>query len=228
MKKLSFAGLLMAVAVLFTAKETQAQLVTDNIFLSGHWLEACVAPNGAWGNTVNPPAGYYTYTGGSTYSYPDPVLGTTASSTTTIDFIYDANHDGWTVAAPGSEDYYGPYFMPGTPFDGWSVQVDGQMCQAFYSSGGFAGLGGASLSGTNIAYGTSLSTGGCLTPNTTFGIWQGYEVTSTGDSLKIVEQNRIDTESSWDVVTIVFTNISTHNMTGLYYLATGDPCNVSK
>ncbi len=216
--------LLFVIAFLGTFSAS-AQLVTDDLFLQGRWLEVCVAPNGSWGNTVNPPGTYHTTSGGSTYSYTDPITGTTASSTTTMDFQYDSHHDGWGVAAAGSVNYYGPYFLPGTPFDGWSVQVNGKMGQAFYSSGGYSSLGGAVFGGKNTGFSNSLNTGGCITPNTKVGTWTGYFIPSGTDTLKIVAQNRVDTFSSWDVVTVKFTNASATTMNGLYYFATADPDN---
>ena len=225
MKKCSF--LFVSLLGLLVSKPAMCQLVTDDIFLQGHWLEVCVAPNGSWGNTVTPPAVYHTTSGGSTYSYTDPITGTTASTTTTMDFQYDAHHDGWTVAAPGSVNYYGPYFLPGTPFDGWSMQVNGKLGQAFYTTGGtgFAALGGAKFGGTNSSYATSLSTGGCLTPNTKVGYWTGYFVPEGTDTVKIYQENRVDTDASWDVVTVKFVNTSATNMTGLYYFVSADPDN---
>ena len=181
-------------SILCLGNNVNAQLVTDDVFLQGKYLEVCVSPNGAWGNTLAPPAGYHTNTGGSTYSYPDPILGT-YGGTATMDFQYDANHDGWGVAAAGSVIFYGPYFLPGTPFDGWSVQVNGVREDAFYNNGsttfGFTGT----LTGTNVSYSNS---GGIAR-----GVWQG---TAAGGALSITETNRVDTLSSWDVVTIVFKN----------------------
>ena len=223
MKKYYLSGLCIMILLLCNGV-VQAQLVGDCLFLQGKYLECSVAPNGAWGNTVAPPAGYHTHSGGSTY-YTDPVTGTAYGGTSDIDFSYDANHDGWGTGTIPADPYWGPYFLPGTPFDGWSVQVNGKLGQAFYTTTGFGTLGGAVFGGTNTSYATSLSTGGCITPNTKIGYWTGYFIPEGTDTLSIVAQNRIDTLASWDVVTIKFVNKSATTMTGLYYFATGDPDN---
>src|SRR5262245_57182975 len=110
----------------FTSTIASAQLVGDQIFLQGRWLEVGVAPNGAWGNTMPVPAGYHSHTGGSISGYTDPVSGTPATGNG-LDFSVDIGHDGWTVGSPAATQccFYGPYFLPGTPFDGWSVQMNG-------------------------------------------------------------------------------------------------------
>ena len=140
---------LLAFIFVVIANSAHAQLVDDDVFLAGNWLEACMAPNGAWGNTVAPPATYVTHTGGSTY-YTDPVTGTSYSGGD-VDFIYNTGHGGWSVAGPSGSPTWGPYYLPGTPFDGWSMQVNGIMGQAFYTTTGFATLSGAvSVSYTHL------------------------------------------------------------------------------
>ena len=217
-------GAIILIAGCFGPLICGAQLVDDDMFLNGHWLEVCVAPNGSWGNTVAPPASYVTHSGGSTY-YTDPVTGTSYSGSNDVDFIYNTGHGGWTVSGPSGTPIWGPYFLPGTPFDGWAVQVNGIMGQAFYTTTGFTSLGAVDFGGTNTTYETSISTGGCLSPNTKAGIWKGYFIPEGSDTLQIIQENRVDTGASWDVVTIKFKNKSATAMTGLYYLVTADPDN---
>ena len=199
--------------VIFCVNIACAQLVSDNNFMQGKFLEVVVAPNGAWGNTVAPPAGYHTFSGGATSGYTDPVTGTAYFGSSTMDFQYDASHDGWATAAAGSVNYYGPYFLPGTPFDGWSVQVNGVRSDAYYYTYGFYNEPGGTLTGTNT---TNTNVGGRH-----IGTWEG--TAGPGGLLKIREMNRVDTLSSWDVVTIVFTNTSGATMPGLYYFVNADP-----
>ena len=188
-----------------------AQLVSDNAFLQGHWLEVAVAPNGSWGNTVTVPSGYHTHTGSSTGGYTDPVTLTTATGNG-MDFSYDAGHDGWAV---GAVPFYGAYFLPGTPFDGWMLQVDGVRSDAFYSTPGFWNAAGGTLTGSVTGY---TSAGGTMT-----GIWSGSA--GPGSNLKITQYNRLDTEASWLVVTTVFKNMSGAAMPGVYYFVSADPDN---
>ena len=223
---------LLAFIFVVIANSAHAQLVDDDVFLAGNWLEACMAPNGAWGNTVAPPATYVTHTGGSTY-YTDPVTGTSYSGGD-VDFIYNTGHGGWSVAGPSGSPTWGPYYLPGTPFDGWSMQVNGIMGQAFYTTTGFATLSGAVFGGTNYAYDNNASFGcaeyqksqpNCIAPNTKTGYWKGYFIPEGTDTLAVFQENRIDTQASWDVVTIKFVNKSSTAMTGLYYFVTADPDN---
>ena len=206
---------------LFFCNSAKGQLVSDDVFLQGRYLEVAVAPNGSWGNTVNPPAGYHTASGGATYSYTDPITGTTASSTTSMDFQYNVSMAGWGVAGTGGIPFYGPHYLPGTPFDGWSVQVNGVREDAFYNNGGFTGT----LTGTNTGYiyAPASSVGSCsFTPGTVTSVWQG---TAAGGNLAITQYNRVDTLSSWDVVTVIFKNTTATTLNGVYYFATADPDN---
>jgi len=116
MKKLYF--LPFFIGIFFCSNPAFAQMVGDNAFLQGRWLEAAIAPNGSWGNTMPVPAGYTTRAG-SSLTYADPITGTTPAGNG-LDFSYDQGHDGWTV---GAVPFYGSFYLPGTPFDGWSVQI---------------------------------------------------------------------------------------------------------
>jgi gliding motility-associated-like protein len=187
-------------------------MVGDNTFLQGKWLEVGVAPNGCWGNTMPVPAGYHTRPGSVLSGYPDPITGVPATGNG-LDFSYDKYHDGW-----GTGVFYGAYFLPGTPFLGWSMQVDGVRSDAFYTngpSGGFSNRPGGTLTGTNVGYSNS---GGIIS-----GTWQG--TAGVGSRLLIRQTTRVDTLASWAVVTTVFKNTGVTDYTGLYYQATGDPDN---
>ena len=203
---------------IFFSTAASAQLVTDNAFLQGRWLEVAIAPNGAWGNTITVPATYHTRAGAFA-SYTDPVTGTTASGNA-MDFSYDFGHDGWAV---GTDPWYGPYFLPGTPFDGWSMQVGGVMSSAFYSSSGFAGLPGSTLTGTVNAY-NYIPGNTCLHKNGSMaGVWAGSA--GVGGALKMTQTYTLDTNASWLNVTMKFVNTSGAVMPDVYYFVTADPDN---
>ncbi len=205
----------------------RAQLVTDNIFLQGRWLEVAVAPNGAWGNTVNVPAGYHAHTG-STLAYTDPVTGVRPTGNG-MDFSTDIGHDGWTTGSPADATnccFYGAYFLPGTPFDGWAIQMNGVRSDAYYTSSGFAlGAGATAFTGTNVAYNyTPGSTFGPYMESTMAGTWSG-SYSAGGGTISIRSTNRVDTNATWDKVNVTFKNTGATTVTGLYYLVTGDPDN---
>ncbi len=186
-----------------------AQVVGGSVFLQGKWLEVGVAPNGSWGNNAVAPAGYHTGLGiGSAYpGSPGGMAG--------LDFSYDAGHDGWGVAGVGSETYYGCYFLPGTPFDGWSMQVGGIQSNAYYTDGGYYNFPGGTLTGSVSGY-TSVA-------GTKTGTWTG--TAGLGSALQITQTNTLDTFASWLVVTTTFKNTSGATMPGLYYFVSADPDN---
>jgi gliding motility-associated-like protein len=197
-----------------------AQLVGDNAFLQGTWLEACIAPNGSWGNTMPVPAGYTSRTG-SSLSYTDPITGVTPAGNG-LDFSYDQGHDGFAVGTP---PWYGAYFLPGTPFDGWSVQLDDTMSSSFYSSGRFDTTLGGIFGGTVTGY-TGPS---CWSPHAAAtGIWQGtvgLHRAGMRNALKITQVNEVDPFASWLIVTTKFYNTTDSVLKGVYYFASGDPDN---
>ena len=211
--------------IVFTSNTLYAQLVSDNAFLQGRYLESAIAPNGSWGNTVTLPAGYHSHPGGAGTSYTDPVTHTSYTGND-IDFSYDPGHDGWTAGTPTGTVccFYGPYFMPGTPFNGWSMQVNGARSDAFFTNYGFwnATPATSTLTGTVASY---AYVPGCpgVTQSYKTGVWQGTAGAAGG--LKVVQTNRLDTMASWLIVNTVFTNTTATTMNNLYYFVTGDPDN---
>lgn len=201
---------------------TYAQLVGDNAFMLGRWLEVGIAPNGSWGNTMPVPAGYTTRTG-SALSYVDPITGTTATGNG-LDFSYDQGHDGWAVGSPA---WYGAFFLPGTPFDGWQIQMEDTMSSAFYSSGRFDTTLGGTFGGTVDGYSFVPAT--CGNPQSYFeGIWDGYAGLHRAgwhNALRIRQVNHLDTNASWLNVTTTFVNTTNDTIHGIYYQATADPDN---
>ena len=125
------AGALTAPAQATPVPFQDAQVVSNNAFLANGYAEAGVRPDGTFGSTVDAPAGYHprnlvfdidTFT-----EVPDNKLG----------FRADRDKDGWGV---GTDD--GDFFMPGSPFEAWGIQV-GAGTTAINSSGGGA------IAGTN-------------------------------------------------------------------------------
>ncbi len=213
--------------VIFCSNPASAQLVSDQIFLQGRWLEVAVAPNGSWGNAVTVPAVYHTHTGAFP-SYVSPVTGTTATGNG-LDFSFDVGHDGWAAGSPASATnccFYGAYFMPGTPFDGWALQMNGVRSDAYYVTGGYAlGVGATSFTGTNVGH--SVIPGSATGPyiqSTSIGRWAG-SYSAGGGTVSIQTTNRVDTNASWDLVNVTFKNTGATAVTGLYYLVTADPDN---
>ncbi len=217
--KFRYLPFLLSIAVLF-GNGASAQLVGDNAFMQGQWLEVAIAPNGSWGNSVNVPAGYHTRGSAST-SYTDPGTGTTPTGNG-MDFSFDQGHDGWTV---GTVPWVGSYYLPGTPFDGWSVQIDDTMGSAFYTDAGYNTSEGGIFSGTVDKYiGPS-----CIDPHAAMaGIFHGtYGLKRAGlnTAMQIEQVNEVDTFASWLNVTTKFRNTTDSTLKGVYYFASADPDN---
>lgn len=101
MKHLRF--LLPALIVLFSYN-AKAQIVGANAFMKGNYVEVGVNTCGAYGSNGMPPAGYH----------PNVFSG--------LGFVADSDMDGWDIGTP---DYCGDYFVPGSPVEGWQVQIGG-------------------------------------------------------------------------------------------------------
>ena len=192
------------------------QLVAPNIFLQGKYVEVGMAPNGSWGAGAVP-AGYHPRADGSATS------GTVGSN---IACVYDFGHDGWTTGSPW---FYGDYIYPGTPFEGWAMQVNGVYSHGYYSDGAstFYNDPGGTLTGGNVAYtvappmapcGSTMNYGNAMT-----GVWMGSA--GTAGALSIWQATVIDTLASWVYINTVFKNTSASPMPDLYYFRTCDPDN---
>ena len=211
MKNLSVVVLALTFFVLSVGK-VNAQMVGDQIFLPGQFVEVGVAPNGSLGSVTSTlPSGYYSRSP-SQYAW-DPGTGTGSTTTARLMMIYDAGHDGWTTGTP---TFFGDYSMPGTPYEAWSVQAGGTRWDAqfqYLQAAGATGFTGG-LTGTNISY---TNSGGQLKS-----VWQG---TASGGNLQITQTYTLDTTASWLKIKVRFKNLSASTITGVYYMRHTDPDN---
>ncbi len=169
------------------------QIVGTNTFLQGHWLEIGITQNGSFGACTSP-AGYHPHTG------------------TALAEVYDYGHDGWTVGTPA---YMGDYTYPGSPFEGWEMQVGTGRTQAFQNCAGtMTSAGGGSLATTGNTY---INAGGRVIGN-----WTG---TAAGGTISVKQETRVDTNASWVVVTTRFYNLSATPTAAVYYMRSCDPDN---
>jgi hypothetical protein len=180
----------------FCCNSAIAQMVGTNTFLQGKWLEIGVQNNGAFG-AQTPPGGYHMFPAGSGW----------------LAETYDLGHDGWTAGVP---PFNGDYTYPGSPFEGWELQVNGQRNQAFqgFTPGYGGGVPAGSLTGASVSY---SNTGGRALAN-----WAG---TAAAGQLLIRQETRVDTLASWVVVTTFFKNNGVTPIPGIYYLRSCDPDN---
>ena len=189
------------------------QLVGDNVFLQGAYVEVGVAPNGAFGSTKPAPTGYHPYLGaGTSFTFWDPLAASATSSTRFLGFVADYGADGWAVGTP---PYFGDFFLPGDPQEGWAISVGGvesdAYMPAFQTSSAVTGYTGG-LAGTNIGY---TNAGGVIS-----GVWQG-----TDGALKIRQTTVVDTNKLFFTVNVVLVNSGATALNNIFYVRTVDPDN---
>lgn len=189
----------------------RAQMVGDCVFLQGRYVEVGVAPNGGFGSTLPAPASYHSLLSAS-ITFWDPGVGATSASTNFLGFVADFGRDGWTTGTPA---YWGDYYLPGTPQEGWAIEVNGNHSYAyipyFQSSVATTGIGGP-MAGTNLSYSYS---GGVSR-----GIWRGNQ-----GALGIRQTTILDTNKLYFTVNVILTNTGAVPLNNIYYMRTLDPDN---
>src|SRR5687768_6387668 len=106
MKKILFIASF--IATLYSSNTSAQWIPPGHVFLKGSFVEVGTHTTGAFGAGVAPPAGYH--------------LG---PGMTRLGFVSDPDKDGWLVSAPGKTAYMGDYFVPGSPFEGWEIEING-------------------------------------------------------------------------------------------------------
>ena len=114
----------------------------------------------------------------------------------------DPAKDGWTVGTP---TYYGDFFYPGTPQEGFAVQFNGNTYRNWNI--GFFNIPGSNLSHVVDATGVTS-------------IWEG-----TVSGLKVNQKTFAPLNEVFFVVRIELTNTTGADMTDVYYMRTLDPDN---
>ena len=190
------------------ANAAKAQLVNCNVFLQGNYVEVGININGAFGSSEPAPGGYHER-GGVTMKN---TCTTGCSGTFGLGFVADPAKDGWGVGTPS---YFGDYFLPGSPQEGWSLEVNGTQSNAWNENAG-CGTGTlftGSLSGTNVSYATNGVTGK--------GTWKGRNA----DSIEITQVTRLDTNNLYFTISVTLKNTSAFTRNNVYYMRTVDPDN---
>ena len=108
-----------------------------NTFLKGNFMELGISPNGWLGSTSIAPSGYH-------------------PRVSSLSMVVDNAKDGWATGSPAQS---GDYFLPGTHFEGFKVEVDGTT--VYQNLAGYS----VGITGSNLA---STETSTLLK-----GVWQG-------------------------------------------------------
>ncbi len=131
MRQFNFFKIFATVCVLILGnQQINAQLVNCNVFLQGQFVEVGVNWNGAYGTSTAAPSTYHP-SGASQVTNSAACGYTLCPLHTGIGFVVDAGMDGWAVGTPA---FYGDYFMPGVPQEGWSIQSNGKQANAWNES----------------------------------------------------------------------------------------------
>ena len=190
---------------------SKAQLVNGCGFMQQNRLEVGVANNGAYGTPEDAPTGYHTNNNPVFATVFNPATGTYLMRPNALGFVADYDTNGWNIGTP---PYFGDYFLPGTPQEGWSVEVNGVRCDAFSNefqlnaTTGFTG----GLTGTNQSVNT--------TAPVTSSIWEG----NVG-ALNIKQTTTLKRDKLYFTGHVKFKNTGATTLQNVYYMRTLDPDN---
>lgn len=184
-----------------------AQLKDCNAFIKGNYLEMGVNYNGAYGSSVDAPSGYHPR-GGSILAANGTSCTAATTPVYTLGFVADPAKDGWSAGTP---NYYGDFFVPGTPQEGWSIMTEKMEqvnCWNAVDSGKYAG----GMTGSNMRV---ISSGGITATE-----WEGIY-----DSLLIIQRTIMNTANTYFVTRVKIRNLAHRTRKDIYYLRTLDPDN---
>lgn len=189
-------------AILFSSVAARAQLDSCNVFLKGNYVEIGINPIGAYGSTSGAPAGYHPTDAGLSF-YNMGCGSASVACPRALGFVADPEMTGWT-------HYYGDFYVPGTPQEGWSLQVGSNSVTAYTPS--LQSVATFPFTGANVSYN---ATGGLVT-----GVWQGMY-----DSIQITQTTYLDTGALFFRTNVQLTNLSYLPKDSVYYMRTIDPDN---
>ena len=202
-------SLLLAALAFMLVDQSYAQLVLTgsancNAFLQGKFVEVGVNGNAAFGSSVAAPSGYHPKGGTGT---TNPCNSTTGPGSTALGFVADPKKDGWTVGGTpaGYPNYIGDYFLPGSPFEGWTLNANGTELR------NWNGISNA-MTGNFTGY---TNTGSHISAT-----WNG-----SGAGLAITQVTSLDTGSLYFYMNITLTNTTGSTINNVYYGRDVDPDN---
>jgi hypothetical protein len=209
-----FSFLLATLLILANGNSAFAQLTGGNVFIKGSYVQLGIAPNGAFGSTINAPAGYNARPQPINANIYDPGTNTQGFRSTALGFVADYNKDGFTTGSPA---FFGDYFMPGNPQEGFSIQMNGAEGKAWtstYTNFGTTGFvsTGPTFNGSNA----SVTNSGGINLAT----WNG-----TMGNLSIRQTTRLRDTDLYFTMNIVLKNTSNATINDIYYMRTVDADN---
>lgn len=164
-----------------------SQVVDGNAFLTNGVIEIGSRPNGSYGSDIDAPDGYHPLSEGNNH----------------VGFRSDRDKDGWGV---GTDD--GDFFTPGSPYEGWGLQVGnaGATNWNFDESTSIAGA---------YAGPTSTATSSAVT-------WQSDAAT---DGVTVKQEDIVPAGAQYLNTRITLTNTTGAALNDIYYVRAVDPDN---
>jgi gliding motility-associated-like protein len=174
----------------------------DAIFLQGCFIEIGISDCGVYGTAEDPPTGPY----GEYHGINFNGLG----------FIADHEKDGWDVATgSGEPDFCGDYFSPGSPEEGWAIQIGSDIYENHYiGCDGYASSTSPDIDGEVISY---ADAGGLKQ-----GVWEG-NLDEDGYNLSITQTTTFPNGALFFLTKVEICNDGTEDIEDLYYMRNVDP-----
>ena len=197
--------LLFFASMILLADVSIAQISGESIFLQGAFVEVGINECGVYGSNEEPPIGPF----GEYHDVNWNGLG----------YVADHEQDGWDVSTePGQPIFCGDYFTPGTPEEGWAIQIGDSvfenhnlMCYG-YTLTLIDTL--PDMFGANVSYTDSAGIKS--------GVWEG---TLSWDSilLTIRQTTYLPDSALYFISKVEIINESPVDLTDVYYMRNVDP-----
>lgn len=206
MKNIYSSRLCLAFIMLASTHLLQAQVADGSIFMQGNYVEIGINECGVYGSSDEPPVG--------------PLGAYHGINMNGLGYIADHEKDGWDVSTePGQPVFCGDYFTPGSPEEGWAIQV-GDVVYENHSTycnpyeGYWFGDSLPDMPGANVLYSDSA---GVKTA-----VWEG---TLEQDSLNLfIRQTTVLPDTAlYFTSEIEITNNGTEDLFDIYYIRNVDP-----
>lgn len=195
------------VICLFFFNMAFGQLMTNEAFLKGNFIEVGISQCASFGtsDSGNVPPGYHPRPG-------NVQLG--------VGFVADSDQDGWTAGTP---NYCGDYFLPGSPAEGWVIEIDSVLygnANATDSTdiGSGAGFGVTAICNCNMIQGSFTQV--IDTGNLRSACWSGSRA-----GMQVDKVTYLYVDSLYFVTEVTLTNTTTSTMQNVYYGRGLDPDN---
>lgn len=174
-------------------------------FLQGQFVEAGVANNGHFGTSVSAPGGFHPKLPPDDFSQDGGQR---------LGFVSDRQKDGWGV---GYDD--GDFFVPGTPFEAWGIEVDGM---PFFNSNDVSDMG---TSSHTVDTESDRVVDNWVSNETWESEYFDGRPIYNLNGLQVTQQTTVQYAGQSLDVSVTLKNNSTEPMNGIYYSRQVDPDN---